>query len=112
MTIVHSYQKGRLLPTGGAPVVEFPLELTVNGRKLATLIASPAGRIPGVTGVILAGGESRRMGCAKALLPYRKVSDRYPGRGVLAGIQSGLHHSGFPRIFVTACDMLMANVTS
>lgn len=98
------------------------------------------GHIPGITGVILAGGESRRMGCAKALLPYRggrlieasyrqlselfdevivvtnspelyeflpcrKVPDLYPGRGALAGIQSGLHHSRFPRIFVAACDM-------
>lgn len=96
--------------------------------------------IPGITGVILAGGESRRMGRTKALLPYRggrlieaiyrqlselfdevivvtnrpelyaflpcrKVPDLYPGRGVLAGIQGGLHHSRFPRIFVTACDM-------
>ncbi len=102
------------------------------------------GHLPGITGVILAGGESRRMGCPKALLPYRggrlieaiywqlselfdevivvtnspelyaflpcrKVSDLYPGRGVLAGIQSGLHHSGFPRIFVTACDMPYLN---
>ena len=102
------------------------------------------GHIPGVSGVILAGGESRRMGCPKALLPYRggrlieaiyrqlselfaevivvtnspelyaflpcrKVPDLYPGRGVLAGIQSGLHHSRFPRIFVTACDMPYLN---
>lgn len=33
--------------------------------------AGPAGRIAGVTGAILSGGPSSRMGCDKALLPYR-----------------------------------------
>ncbi len=35
-------------------------------RVVASL---PTGKVAGVTGVILAGGESRRMGCEKSLLP-------------------------------------------
>jgi FdhD protein len=33
--------------------------------------SAPAGKIAGVTGAILSGGPSTRMGCDKALLPYR-----------------------------------------
>ena len=103
-------------------------------------VASSAEKVKGVTGVILAGGASSRMGSNKALLPqkgvrfieviYRtlaelfeevivvtntpeqyaflpckKVPDLYPGKGVLAGIHSGLFHSSEPAIFTVACDM-------
>lgn len=97
-------------------------------------------KVRGVTGVILAGGASSRMGSNKALLPRqglrfiewiyqtlaglfeevlvvtnspeqypflpcRKVPDLYPGKGVLAGIHSGLAHSTRGAIFTVACDM-------
>lgn len=108
-------------------------------------IATFAEKIQGVTGVILAGGASRRMGRNKAILPQkgvrfiegiyrtllelfeevivvtntpeqyaflpcRKVPDLYPGKGVLAGIHSGLSHSKEPAIFAVACDMPQLNV--
>jgi FdhD protein len=97
-------------------------------------------RIAGISGVILAGGESLRMGSDKALMPIqgarfidhvydrlaslfdevlivtnspqlyadipaRKVQDIYLGRGVLAGIHSGLKHAQHEQIFVVGCDM-------
>jgi FdhD protein len=40
-TIIHTYNKGRLEQGEGEIVSEFPLVLMVNGRELATLIASP-----------------------------------------------------------------------
>lgn len=101
-------------------------------------------KVSGVTGVILAGGTSSRMGSNKALLPRnglrfiewiyrtlaelfdeviivtnnpeqytfipcRKVPDLYPGKGVLAGIHSGLTHSRNGAILVVACDMPYLN---
>ncbi len=101
-------------------------------------------KIKGVSGVILAGGKSSRMGSNKALLPYkggrfieaihrqlseifeevllvtnnpeqydflpcRKVADIFPGAGALAGLHSGLYHSGNPAIFAVACDMPYLN---
>lgn len=100
----------------------------------------------GVTAVILAGGQSSRMGSNKALLPYRggrfiesihrqltgifpevivvtnhpeqyefipcrKVADRYPGMGALAGLHAGLYHATTPHIFAVACDMPYLNST-
>ncbi|MBI2354599.1 MAG: molybdenum cofactor guanylyltransferase [Deltaproteobacteria bacterium] len=100
--------------------------------------------LAGVTGVILAGGRSSRMGSNKALLPYRggrfieaihrllsgifaevilvtnhpeqyeflpcrKVSDRYPGLGALAGLHAGLYHGAAEHILAVACDMPYLN---
>jgi molybdopterin-guanine dinucleotide biosynthesis protein A len=102
----------------------------------------------GVSGVIMAGGASRRLGRNKALeriggraliervtdglvplttevlavvarreqaaalrLPsrVRVVTDRYPGRGSLGGIFTGLEASAEPWSLVVACDMPFLN---
>jgi FdhD protein len=39
--IIHRYQGGKLEPAVRPLVAEYPLQLTINGRTLATLIASP-----------------------------------------------------------------------
>ncbi len=41
MIPIHTYSKGVLEEHEGEVVSEFPLTLTVNGRELATLVASP-----------------------------------------------------------------------
>lgn len=41
MIPIYTYSKGRLQEHEGEVVREFPLALTVNGRELATLVASP-----------------------------------------------------------------------
>lgn|GEM_PF-38885 len=41
MKTIHTYTNGRLEPRDGEVVREFPLVLHVNGRELATLVASP-----------------------------------------------------------------------
>lgn len=44
-----------------------------------------------------------------AFLPCRKVADRYPGMGALAGLHAGLFHAVSPHIFAVACDMPYLN---
>jgi molybdopterin-guanine dinucleotide biosynthesis protein A len=65
--------------------------------------------------IVLAGGESRRMGVAKASLPFGETSlagldveileDDLPLQGPLVGLARGLAHSKAPWCFVAACDM-------
>jgi molybdopterin-guanine dinucleotide biosynthesis protein A len=107
------------------------------------------GESPRLSGVILAGGSSRRVGKNKALqriggkplielvvdtlvplttevlvvvarpkqavaLPLppsvRVVTDRYPGRGSLGGVFTGVEASAEPWSLVVACDMPFLNV--
>lgn len=39
--VIHRYQEGKLQPAARPLVAEYPLQLTINKRPLATLIASP-----------------------------------------------------------------------
>ena len=96
-------------------------------------------RIPDLSAVILAGGNSRRMGTDKALLVLQGrsligtivdrvrmitdeiwisandqfkyeflglpvIQDVYQGQGPLAGLHSGMRHTGRPLVLLLACD--------
>ena len=97
-------------------------------------------RIPDLSAVILAGGNSRRMGTDKALLVLQGrsligtivdrvrmitdeiwisandqfkyeflglpvIQDVYQGQGPLAGLHSGMRHTGRPLVLLLACDL-------
>lgn len=64
---IFRYQQGRLEPTDKEIIREFTL---YNGAEQLDLSIS-ARKITGVSGVILSGGKSSRMGSNKALLPYK-----------------------------------------
>lgn len=65
-TVYAHHERLAVAPPAGA-IHELPLP--THGLPLST--SAHGKRIAGVTGVILAGGESSRMGSNKALLPYR-----------------------------------------
>src|SRR6266542_4169529 len=104
------------------------------------VVAMSSLQVPDLSAVILAGGNSRRMGTDKALIvlqgrpligtivdrvrlltdeiwisandqfKYRflglpVIEDVYPGQGPLAGLHSGMRHTGRPLVLLLACDL-------
>ena len=71
MKDVCGYSKGTLVPAEGGDCQRPERPEIVAPVGAIHELPLPGNRILGVTGVILAGGESRRMGSTKGLLPYR-----------------------------------------